>query len=202
MIRLWEERGQSIILTAFLFLGLAIFGFLLVINASDFYNDGASTRQVLVRAARDGATEVDLGETLNLTPIEDPNAPLPPMPDSRHCLDPVQAEATVRASLEQNLARSGGQYVKADGSPLTPAEIAQDMTGTYLLELTIVNPASLDCDASDPLPTYPPGIHYDFTAPYIHIAARLPMKALYGAFQVSPVYVVAVTNATDPKGGR
>jgi hypothetical protein len=202
MTCLKDERGQSIILTAFLFLGLATFGFFLVINANDFYNDTASTRQAMARAARDGATQVDLGESLSLTPIEDPDAPLPAIPESRHCLDPVRAEAKVREALEQNLAVSGGLYVKADGSPLTPAEIAQDTSGTYIVELTIVNPPALNCPTTGLLPTYPAGVSYDFTRPYVHIAARLPMQALYGAFQVSPVYVVAVTNATDPKGGR
>jgi hypothetical protein len=181
---------------------LALFGFLLVVSASDFYNDAAATRQAMARAARDGATEVDLGETLELAPIEDPDGPLPDIPSSRHCLDPIRAEATVRASLEQNLIRTGGQYVKADGSPLTPTAIAYDKTGTYLIELTVVNPPALDCDTSGPLPAYPNGVSYDFTSPYVYIAARVPMRALYGTFQVSPVYVVAVTNAIDPKGGR
>jgi hypothetical protein len=174
----------------------------LVINADDWYNDTASTRQALIRAARDGATESDLNKSLNLAPINSPTGPLPTIPASLHCLDPIKAETTIRASLEQNLKRSGGQYVKEDGSPLTPAEIAGDTTGTYLIELVVVNPPALGCPSSDPLPTYPPGVHYDFTAPYIHIAARLPMQALQGHFQVAPAYVIAVTSATDPKGGQ
>lgn len=198
-----DERGQSLIITAFLFLGLALFVLFLIVDALAWYNGASATRQALVRAARDGATEMVLEESLVLTGLDamHPGDPLPPLAASRHCLDPTQAEATARESLERNLARASLLYVKVDGAPLTPAEIAYDTSGTYIIEIKVVNPPALGCPESDSLPIFPSGATYNFSRPYVHIAARVPMKALFGPFEVHPAYAVDVTSAIDPRGG-
>lgn len=195
------ERGQTMVLTAILLLGLVLFGLFLIVNALAWFNSAAATRQALVRAARDGATEMVLEESLALTAIITPTVSLPPLATSRHCLDPDRAQATARASLERNLARASSLYVGDDGSPLTPTEIAYDTTGTYLIEINVVNPLALGCPNSDPLPSHPPGATYNFTRPFVHIAVRAPMKALFGRFRVNPTYAVDVTSAIDPTGG-
>lgn len=200
MIRL-DERGQSMVLTAFIIAGAVLFVMYLIINTLSWYNSVAASKQALARAAQAGASELIRQESLPLVNIDNHDSPTMPTAISRQCLDPVQARAATLATLERNLATTSPLYVKMDGSPLSPTDVVSDTSGTYLVELKIINPAALGCPSSDPMPTYPAGASYPYTKPFVHLAVRLPMKALFGQFNVHPTYVVDVTSAIDPKGG-
>lgn len=196
-----SERGQAMVLTGIALMGLVLFVMFLLITALSWFNTTAASKQALSRAAQAGAAELIRQEGLPLVGIEDPDNPTLPTATSRHCLDPVQARATTLSTLAHNLAWASPLYVKDDGAPLTPTEVISDTTGTYLIELAVVNPAALGCPASDPLPVYPPGATYDYDRPFVHLAVRLPMKALFGGVIVHPTYTVDVTSAVDPRGG-
>jgi len=83
---------------------------------------------------------------------------------------------------------------------LSPSQVVSDTTGAYLMELKVVNPPGLNCPQSDPAPTLPAGVTYAYQQPYVHLVARLPLKAFFWNYQVAPVYVVDVTSAIDPAG--
>lgn len=195
------ERGQALVLTAVVFMGLVLFVMYLIVNALSWYNSTFATRQALTRAAQDGATELIREDTLPLLGVSNQDDPTMPTVNSRHCLDVARARATTLASLARNLASASPLYVKDDGAKLSPTEVVSDTTGVYLVELKVINPSFLNCAQSDEPPTYPPAATYPYVRPYVHLAVRLPMKALFGQFIVHPTYTVDVTSAVNPGGG-
>ncbi len=195
------ERGQAMVMTAVALTGIVLFVMFLIVNALSWYNTVAGSHKAINRAAQDGAAQLSRQEGLPLAGIQDPVDPSLPTAAGLHCLDPERAREVTLDSLKRNLAWASPLYVKDDGSPLLPDEVVSDTTGTYLIELKVVNPSGLNCPASDPEPIYPPGAAYPYTQPFIHLAVQLPMKALFGRFIVHPTYVVDVTSATDPAGG-
>lgn len=196
-----KERGQAMILTAVALLGLILFVLYLIVNALSWFNAVSATKQALSRSAQDGAMQFMPDTDLGLTEIDDFENPSLPLSAGRHCLDPVKARQATLTALEYNLDWATSLYVKNDGSSLSPTDVTSDIAGVYLIELSVVNPPSLNCPETDPDPVYPAGNTYDFSVPYVHLAVRLPMKALFGTFTVDPVYTVDVTSAINPKGG-
>lgn len=190
------------VLVAVFLMGAVAFGGLLIVNSLAWFNTRQATHQALIRAAQDGAAELAWPEGLPLTEVSDPERPNLPAAPARHCLDPAKARAAALASLAQNLAWTGGKYVTENGrQPLTPTMVVSDTTGTYLVEVSVVNPSTLNCPHTDPPPQHPPGRNYPYQRPYVHLVVQLPMEALFGRFVVHPLYVVDVTSAIDPAGG-
>jgi hypothetical protein len=197
-----KESGQSMILAAVMMLVIVLFMLYLIVNASGWFNAGRATQQALTRAANDGAAKLASSGSLPLTTIANPHQPQLPTAASHHCLDIAAAKAVTLASLQRNLAWSSSLYVTDDGQPLSPGQVISDTTGAYLVELKAVNPPGLNCPQTDSAPTYPAGVTYTYQQPYVHLVARLPMKAFFWKYQVAPVYVIDVTSAIDPAGGN
>ncbi|MCG3211827.1 MAG: hypothetical protein FOGNACKC_05473 [Anaerolineae bacterium] len=195
-----KERGQTMVLVAIFLMGAVAVGTLLIVNALSWFNARRATYQAVSRAANDGAGELVWIDGLPLLGVADPEQPDLPAAGGRHCLDPDRARSVTLNSLRENLGRIAAPYVTDSGAPLSPAQVVSDTT--YLLELSVVNPPALNCPAGDPEPTYPPGESYSYQRPYVHLAVRLPLRAMFGPYQVTPVYVIDVTSATDPAGGN
>jgi hypothetical protein len=196
-----KESGQTMILAAVMMLAIVLLMLYLIVNASGWFNATRATQQALTRAAHDGAGQLAWTGSLPLTTIANPTQPQLPAA-AHHCLDPVAAKATTLASLKQNLDWSSSLYVTDDGQPLAPSRVISDTSGAYLVELKAVNPPGLNCPQTDPAPSYPAGVTYPYQQPYVHLVARLPMKAFFWKFQVAPIYVIDVTSAIDPAGGN
>lgn len=192
-----REQGQSMVIVAIFLMGAVAVGTLLIVNSLVWFNTRQATLSAVTRAAHDGAAELAWTEGIPLTAVTDPEHPDLPTATARHCLNLAQSRSVTLNSLQENLALAAGLYVTGDGEPLSPAQVVTDTTGTYLVALNVVNPATLNCPDSDPEPVVSSG-QYD--RPYVHLVVQLPMKAMFGSWIVRPTYQVDVTSSINPAG--